>query len=145
MTGTSLESVANEQVLHLTTVGRRTGLPREIEIWFVVWGERLYLFAETREAAAWVKKIRRNPKVKVRIGEWRTGATARVLDPHTDRKLWDQVAAIANCKYGWGDGLPLEISPLPSTAPHCDPASNSAPHAERTLVDTIGRRPRDYH
>jgi hypothetical protein len=60
-------------------------LPREIEIWFVVWRERLYLFAETREAAGWVKNIRRNPKVMVRIGEWRTDATARVLDGRWDR------------------------------------------------------------
>jgi deazaflavin-dependent oxidoreductase (nitroreductase family) len=121
MTCGRLESVADKQVLYLTTVGRRTGLPREIEIWFVVWCERLYLFAETREAAGWVKNIRRNPKVKVRIGERRIDATARVLDPHTDRKLWDQVAAIADRKYGWGDGLPVEITPLSSHAPHSDP------------------------
>ena len=121
MTCASLESVADKQVLYLTTVGRRTGLPREIEIWFVVWCERLYLFAETREAAGWVKNIKRNPKVMVRIREWRSDATARVLDRHTDRELWDQVAAIANHKYGWGDGLPVEITPLASAAPHCDP------------------------
>jgi deazaflavin-dependent oxidoreductase (nitroreductase family) len=121
MTCASLESVADKQVIYLTTVGRRTGLPREIEIWFVVWCERLYLFAETREAAGWVKNIRRNPKVMVRIGQWRTDATAHVLDPHTDRKLWDQVAAIANRKYSWGDGLPVEITPLPSGVPHSDP------------------------
>jgi hypothetical protein len=27
-------------------------------------------------------------------------------------KLWDQVAAIAACKYESGDGLPVEISPF---------------------------------
>ena len=117
MTRSSLESIGEKQVLHLTTIGRKTGLPREIDIWFVVWCERLYVFAETREAAGWVKNIRRNPEVRVRTGEWRTDATARVLDPHTDRKLWDEVAAIANRKYGWGDGLPVEIIPLPSAAP----------------------------
>src|SRR5262252_8193908 len=117
MSCVSLESVADQQVLYLTTVGRRTGLPREIEIWFVVWCERLYLFAETREAAGWVKNIRRNPTVTVRIGEWRIDATARVLDRHVDSKLWDQIAEIANRKYGWGDGLPVEITPLPSRAP----------------------------
>jgi deazaflavin-dependent oxidoreductase (nitroreductase family) len=122
MAWANLEGVADKQVLYLTTVGRRTGLPREIEIWFVVWRKRLYLFAETGDAADWVKNIRRNAKVKVRIGEWHIDATARVLDRQADRKLWDQVAEIANRKYGWGDGLPVEITPLPSRAPHCDPS-----------------------
>ena len=118
MTCASHMNVADKHVLHLTTIGRRPGLPREIEIWFVVWCERLYLFAEAREAAGWVKNIGRNPNVTVRIGEWHSDATARVLDRHTDRKLWDQVASIALLKYGWGDGLPVEITPLPSCAPH---------------------------
>jgi deazaflavin-dependent oxidoreductase (nitroreductase family) len=117
MTWTSLNSVADKQVLYLTTVGRRTGLPREIEIWFVVWCERLYLFAETREAAGWVKIIRRNRKVTVHIGEWRIDGAARVLDHHTDRKLWDQVAAIANRKYGWGDGLQWKSLRFPPALP----------------------------
>jgi deazaflavin-dependent oxidoreductase (nitroreductase family) len=117
MSCVSLESVADQQVLHLTTVGRRSGLPREIEIWFVVQCQRLYLFAETGEAAAWVKNIRGNPQVTVRIGECHIDAIARVLDRHVDRKLWEQVAEIANRKYGWGGGLPVEIIPLPSPAP----------------------------
>jgi hypothetical protein len=37
---------------------------------------------------------------------------ARVLDRETDRELWDQVAAIADHKYGWGDGLPVELGVL---------------------------------
>lgn len=114
----SIENGANEQVLYLTTTGAKTGLPRQIEIWFVVWCERLYVFAETGEAAKWVKNIRRNPEVVVRIGERQIGATARVLDRKTDRELRDQVAAIAERKYGWGDGLPVEITPLaPRGAP----------------------------
>ena len=116
----SLESVKDSRVLYLTTVGRRTGLPREIEIWFVVCCERLYLFAETGEAANWVKNVRRNPKVSVRIEERRIDATPRVLDRQSDRKLWDLVAEIANRKYGWGDGLPVEITPVPSRAPRCN-------------------------
>jgi deazaflavin-dependent oxidoreductase (nitroreductase family) len=114
MIGASIQSVADQQVLRLTTIGRTTGLPREIEIWFVVSGERFYLFAETGEAAGWVKNIRRNPKVTVRITEWQIDATARVLDRRADSKLWDQVAAIADHKYGWGEGLPVEITPLPN-------------------------------
>ena len=124
MTWSSIQDVAEKQVLYLTTTGSRTGLPREIEIWFVVWCERLYLFAETREAAGWVKNIRRNPKVMIRIGERQIGAMARVLDRHADRELWDRVAAIADRKYGWGDGLPVEIIPLRSGSPHSDPRAH---------------------
>jgi deazaflavin-dependent oxidoreductase (nitroreductase family) len=112
MTRTSLHSVADNQVLYLTTIGRTTGLPRQIEIWFVVCRERFYLFAERGESAGWVKNIRRDPKVMVRIGEWQIDATARVLDRQADRKQWDLVASMADQKYGWGEGLPVEITPL---------------------------------
>ena len=100
----TLQWVANEQVLYLTTIGRTTGFKREIEIWFVVCDEHFYLFAEAGEAAGWIKNIRRNPKVTIRIGERQIDATARVLDRGTDRKLWDRVAAIADRKYGWATG-----------------------------------------
>jgi len=107
-----IQDVAREHVLYLTTIGRRTHIPREIEIWFVVSGERFYLFAETGEVAGWVKNIRRNPDVTVRIGDRQMSATARVLDRETDNDLRVQVAALAEQKYGWGDGLPVELAPL---------------------------------
>ena len=110
MAAVTAQSVADQQVLYLTTIGHRTGLPRQIEIWFVVCRERFYLFAEMGEAAGWVKNIRRNPNVAIRIGEHPIDATARVLDRETDRRLWDEVAAIAERKYGWGDGLPVEVT-----------------------------------
>jgi deazaflavin-dependent oxidoreductase (nitroreductase family) len=113
----SIQSIVDKQVLHLTTTGRRTGLPREIEIWFVVCHERFYLFAERGEAAKWVKNIRHNPKVTVRIGECQIDGTARVLDSQADCKLWGQVAALADHKYGWGEGVPVEITPLPYPDP----------------------------
>ncbi len=112
MAKATLQSIAGRQVLHLTTVGRVTGLPREIEIWFVVHRECLYLFSEHRERAGWVKNIRRNPQVGIRVGRRRIDGVARVLDRRKDRGLWDEVAAIAERKYGWGDGLPVEIAPI---------------------------------
>jgi deazaflavin-dependent oxidoreductase (nitroreductase family) len=107
-----IENIADRQVLYLTTTGRKTGVPREIEIWFVVHAGCFFLFAETREAANWVKNIRQNPQVTVRIGERKIDATARVLDAAPDQELRNQVAAIARLKYGWGDGLPVELHPL---------------------------------
>jgi deazaflavin-dependent oxidoreductase (nitroreductase family) len=111
MASASLESIADRQVLYLTTIGRTMGMPREIEIWFVVRRQRFYLFAETREAAGWVKNIRRNPEVTIRVRELEMNARARVLDRQADHHLWDEVAAIADRKYGWGDGLQVEITP----------------------------------
>ena len=110
-----LQGIADEQVLHLTTVGRTTGIPRQIEIWFVLYGECLYLFAETGDAAGWVTNIKRNPRVAVRIGNLQFDGTARVLDCQADRELWDRVAPIARRKYGWGEGLPVEITPVSSS------------------------------
>jgi deazaflavin-dependent oxidoreductase (nitroreductase family) len=127
------QSIASKQVLYLTTIGRTMGLPREIEIWFVVCRDRFYLLAETGDAAGWVRKIRRNPnKVTVRIGERQTDATAAIIDRHADRKLWDEVAAIADRKYGWGDGLSAEITPTPRPF-HPDPNSTlQAVHADHS-------------
>jgi deazaflavin-dependent oxidoreductase (nitroreductase family) len=117
------QGLADRKVLYLTTIGHRTGLPREIEIWFVVHCNRLYLFAETGESAAWIKNIRRNPEVVIRTGEQRTRGMARVFDRELDRELWALVAETARRKYGWGDGLPVEISL--STFPEPDPQSHS--------------------
>ena len=113
-----LQSIAYKRVLYLTTIGRTTGLPCEIEIWGVISSERLYLFAETDEAAGWVKNIKSNPKVAVRIGALQIEGTARVLDRQADLELWDRVAAIADRKYGWGDGFPVEITPVSSPNTH---------------------------
>jgi deazaflavin-dependent oxidoreductase (nitroreductase family) len=110
MSSATFASLAGEQVLHLTTIGRVTGRPREIEIWFILCREKFYLFSEQGETAEWVKNIRRSPNVSVRIGERRIKAVAKALDYRTDRQLWDEVPAIADRKYGWGAGLPVEIT-----------------------------------
>ncbi len=121
----SISDIANNKVLYLTTVGRMTGLPREIEIWFVLHCDRFYLFAETGEAAAWVKNIRSAPEGGVRIGGSSVGAKARILDREIDRELWAQVGAIADRKYGWSDGLLVEVIPImmPNAADTAGPLS----------------------
>jgi deazaflavin-dependent oxidoreductase (nitroreductase family) len=120
----SIQGFADRKVLYLTTIGRRTGLPRKIEIWFVVDGERFYLFAETGEGAAWIKNIRHHAEVVIEIGQQRIAATARVLNRETERDLCNRVAAIADRKYGWGDGLPVEITPGAAHIPNA--LTNSA-------------------
>jgi deazaflavin-dependent oxidoreductase (nitroreductase family) len=106
-------SIENRQsghsVLYLTTTGRVSGLPRQIEIWFVEWGQTLYLLAEHFHRAHWVQNIQRDAKIKIRIGKQEWTATGRVLDPEADREQWDLAQELSRQKYGWGDGLPVEV------------------------------------
>jgi deazaflavin-dependent oxidoreductase (nitroreductase family) len=95
--------------LYLTAVGRITGQPREIEIWFVESEGKLYILAEHFREAQWVKNIEQNSRVLVRVGDREFDATARVLDPERDRDAWQTAQRLANEKYGWGEGLPVEI------------------------------------
>ncbi|MGH7320849.1 MAG: nitroreductase/quinone reductase family protein [Candidatus Rokuibacteriota bacterium] len=44
--------------LYLTTTGRRSGRPREIEIRFTRRHGRYYIIAETGERARWVQNLR---------------------------------------------------------------------------------------
>ncbi len=101
---------SGHSVLYLTTTGRVSGLPRQIEIWFVESEGKLYLLAEHFHRAHWVQNIEHNARVKVRIGEREWTATARVLDPDRDRERWALAQERCRQKYGWGDGLPVEIA-----------------------------------
>lgn len=98
-------------VLHLTTTGRTTGLPREIEIWFTALKGKFYILSEHFHRAHWVQNIKQTSQVRVRIGNREFGASARVLDPERDRETWRLAQEEARKKYGWGEGLPVEIIP----------------------------------
>jgi deazaflavin-dependent oxidoreductase (nitroreductase family) len=97
--------------IYVTTTGRKTGLPREIEIWFVRWEGNLYIFAEQFGKAQWVKNILKNPRVTVRLCGRRVDATAAVLDQVRDATEWQNAQRLAREKYGWGEGLPVRLTP----------------------------------
>ena len=100
---------AGEQFCYLTTTGRVTGKPHEVEIWFAYPpdpGRTLYMMAGGRDRADWVQNLRREPAVAIRIGEDTYRARARVVEPGSPE---DMVARRALCgKYqGWREGQPL--------------------------------------
>jgi deazaflavin-dependent oxidoreductase (nitroreductase family) len=101
----------SEQFLYMTTTGRTSGLLREIEIWFVEAEGRYYILAEFA-TSHWVRNIAKDPRVRVRVGDLKFQATARALDPKRDAAAWEQAQRLEREKYGWGDGLPVEITPL---------------------------------
>jgi deazaflavin-dependent oxidoreductase (nitroreductase family) len=97
--------------LYLTTIGRRTGLPREIEIWFTERHGCFYVIAENRERANWVRNIRANAQVHVRLGDRQFAARARLVDSEREPELARAVKTLSEAKYGWSDGLIVEIRP----------------------------------
>jgi len=99
------------QYLYLTTTGRRSGQPREIEIWFTQRDGRYYLIAEHRERAQWVRNLRVAPRVRVRVGRRAFAAQARVVDAKAEPELARAVRTLSEAKYGWGRGLVVELDP----------------------------------
>jgi deazaflavin-dependent oxidoreductase (nitroreductase family) len=99
------------EFLYLTTTGRQTGQPREIEIWFTVRDGRYYVIAEHGERARWVQNLRADDRVKVRVGDRSFRAAARVVDARVDGHLAHAVQRLSASKYGWGDGLVVELTP----------------------------------
>ena len=109
MEPSALEVLQRKRVLDLTTVGRNSGQPRTIEIWFVVYQGRFYIFAERGHRAHWVQNVQANPAVSIRLQERRFRGRARILNPDQDRVEWQAVADLSRQKYGWGEGLPVAI------------------------------------
>ena len=87
------------------------GRPREIEIWFTQRGGRYYLVAEHRERAQWVKNLMAEPRVAVRVGRRAFEAQARVVDAKAEPELARTVRTLSEKKYGWGNGLVVELDP----------------------------------
>jgi deazaflavin-dependent oxidoreductase (nitroreductase family) len=97
-----------EQFLYVTTTGRKSGEPREIEIWFTEHEGRYYIIAEHGSRANWVRNILANADVHVRVVGRDFAATARVLSDNYDIEM---ARLRSREKYGWGDGLVVELTP----------------------------------
>lgn len=102
---------ASLEYLYLTTTGRRSGRPRQIEIWFTRHAGRYYLIAEHGLKAQWVQNLLADPVVRVRVGARRFRGRARVVDQRAGRSLVAVIRGLSEAKYGWGTGLVVEITP----------------------------------
>jgi deazaflavin-dependent oxidoreductase (nitroreductase family) len=74
-----LSQLSKEEYCYLTTNGRKSGKPHEIEIWFCVAANALYLLSGGGGESDWVKNLRANPEVSVRIGKYIFPATAHIV------------------------------------------------------------------
>ena len=109
-----------EDFLYLSTRGRKTGHIRRIEIWFVERAGRYYMVSEMRERSHWVQNIQVEPQVSFSVGTRArqtatlpaTGAIGRIVSPTDEPVIWREVCALMDAKYGWSDGLVVELTPL---------------------------------
>ena len=100
------ERLGDEDMCYLTTTGRRTGIPHEIEIWFGLRDGTLYLLSGGGDRADWVKNIRKDPRVRVRINTRTTATEARMLRLGTKEDL--AARELLDGKYmGWREGKKL--------------------------------------
>ncbi|MGA8736598.1 MAG: nitroreductase/quinone reductase family protein [Terriglobales bacterium] len=103
-------SFDREQYLYLTTRGRRSGLPRQIEIWFTYRGGRFYLIAEY-PTSHWLQNLRADPQAQMRVAEQSFTAHARFVTAEGDPELHRTIAELSRQKYGWGEGTIIELIP----------------------------------
>ena len=98
-------SLSTQSYCYLTTTGRVTGKPHEIEIWFGMDGDTIYLLSGGGEKSDWVKNMRVQPRVEVRIAKKKFMGMARFdLDAEEESRVRRLLAA----KYqGWREGRPL--------------------------------------
>lgn len=83
---TLVQSLKEEEYCYLTTTGRVTGRPHEIEIWFGLRDRTLYLLSGGMDRSDWVKNLRKTPSVTVRIGKHMFNATARLVQDEEEER-----------------------------------------------------------
>ena len=100
------ERLTSEDFAYLTTTGRRSGRAHTVEIWFAFRDGRVYLLSGGGDRADWVRNLRKDATVRVRIGTRSTSAKARLLRAGTPE---DRLARqLLDGKYqGWRDGKRL--------------------------------------
>lgn len=100
-----LSTLSSEQYCYLTTCGRKTGKPHEIEIWFGIQGDSLYLLAAEGHKSDWVKNLLHDPNVSIQIKDTFFSGIARLVnDPEEE---WNARHLLAAKYQGWRVGRAL--------------------------------------
>jgi deazaflavin-dependent oxidoreductase (nitroreductase family) len=86
-----LAALTAAQFCYLTTTGRKTGSPHEIEIWFALADATLYMLHGSGKGSDSVRNLLTEPRVTVRIAGRTFEGTARVVsapaEDQTARRL----------------------------------------------------------
>lgn len=99
----------------LTTIGRRTGLPREIEIWFTQRDGRYYVISEHYQRGQWVQDILTDRRVRRQARDASFAGQARPIEVAREPSLARGIQHCSRRKCGWDEGLIVELTPDPPT------------------------------
>jgi deazaflavin-dependent oxidoreductase (nitroreductase family) len=100
-----LARLASQEYCYLTTTGRVSGRPHEIEIWFGLDGNALYLLSGGMDRSDWVKNLLRHPSATVRIAKHSFQGSARIVTDEKEEKLARHL--LAEKYQGWKQGQSL--------------------------------------
>jgi deazaflavin-dependent oxidoreductase (nitroreductase family) len=98
MTGSWLAPFVDVECCDLITTGRRTGRPHEIEIWFGVVDETMYVLSGNGVGADWFRNLQADPVVRVKVDDDVHEGVARVV---TDADERERVGDVMGGKYVW--------------------------------------------
>lgn len=118
-----MDDLGDRSFCYVATVGRVTGRPHEIEIWYALRESTVYLLSGGGRRSDWVRNLLRHPEVVVRIGARTLSGRGRlVTEPDEDRLARTLVHGKYSDGYqgdltGWRDSaLPIAIDLSGDTA-----------------------------
>ena len=100
-----LSKLSKEEYCYLTTTGRKSGNPHEIEIWFGIDGGSLYLLSGGGDDSDWVRNLRVNPNVTVRVARQNFTGIARIVNDEKEELTARHM--LAGKYQGWKEGRKL--------------------------------------
>lgn len=107
------DALARSQVIDMTTIGRRSGEPRRIEIVYHVLGGRIYISGMPRagKTRAWIRNLEADPRLILHLKKDVAAdlpGTARVIMDPTERR--EILAGIARA---WNQDLEAMVAHSP--------------------------------
>lgn len=78
MSSIDVTEFANEKYVYLTTIGRKTGNPHTVELWFAIAKGKIYLSHEGKYTD-WMRNIIKDDCVEFRVGNIQFKGRARII------------------------------------------------------------------
>jgi deazaflavin-dependent oxidoreductase (nitroreductase family) len=99
------DRLAALDICHLETIGRVSGQPRLVELWFAAAGDHVYFLSGGRDGSDWVRNLAAEPAVRLRLGDrWFRGRAVWIEDASDEGAAREALDA----KYhAWREGWPL--------------------------------------